>query len=54
MTEEKVYRYVAKDGRYRTRWRRVPKEGVELPSKRTAEKLGEGYSMHIRTRKKTS
>lgn len=47
---EKTYRYVAKDGRYRTRWRKVPTEGVKMPSKRTAAKLGEGYSMHVRTR----
>lgn len=46
------YRYASKDGGYQTRWRRVPADGIEPPSKPAQERLGPGYALHLRNGRK--
>lgn len=43
-----LYRYVAKDGSYATRWRRLPPDGMVPPTRLALAKLGEGYSGEIK------
>lgn len=46
---KRSYRYVGKKD-YRTRWRPLlAGEPLSHPSKRTAKRLGDGYSVQIRT-----
>jgi hypothetical protein len=47
MTQRK-YRFVGRN-RFKTRWRDLPKDGLPRPRTATAEKLGEGYGVEIRT-----
>jgi hypothetical protein len=44
---KRQYRYVGKNG-YATRWRDMPEDGLEPPSKTAKRKLGEGYGLQIR------
>jgi len=46
------YRYASKDGSYQTRWRKVPADGIEPPSKPAKTKLGPAYSLLLKTKAK--
>lgn len=47
-TSRRLYRFVANDKSYATRWRVLTDEGVLPPSQRARERLGGGYSCEIK------
>jgi hypothetical protein len=50
MSAVRKYRFVARDGSYRTRWRCLPAgKLLPRPRKLARERLGAGYSVQIRS-----
>lgn len=47
-TGVRYYRYVSRDGKYETAWRRLWSSGLVPPGPRQRAKLGEGYAVVIR------
>lgn len=43
----KRYRYSSKDHKKHTRWKDLPADGIDRPTKEQARRLGEGYGVEI-------